>query len=125
MYSAIRRKRYGGLYNEELADAVQDMWVNFARCGNPSTDQHTWEPYTAESRKTMVLGEEIYMTEDLKTEQRELIEPLLHQYFNGCYSQLDYNVPQLYRIIAQVAAALLLIAAVLIMAGAVKKRKKK
>jgi len=114
----------GGLYNEELADTVQDMWVNFARSGDPGTEKYPWEPYTAESRKTMVLGEEIGMTEDLKSEQRELIEPLLHHYFNGCYAQMDYNVPQLYRIIAQAAAALLLIAAViLVISKMIKKHK--
>lgn len=101
----------GGLYNGKLADTVQDMWVNFARTGDPSTAEYFWEPYTADSRKTMVLGEKIGMTEDLKAEQRALIEPLLHHYFNGCYMQMDLNVPQLYRIIAQIAATLLLFVA--------------
>ncbi len=74
----------------------------------------------------MVLGEEIGMTEGLKAEQRTLIEPILHHYFNGCYSQMDYNVPQLYRIIAQAVATLLLIAAVIFtIVRIVKKRKKK
>lgn len=59
----------------------------------------------------MVLGEKIGMTEDLKVEQRALIEPLLPHYFNGCYMQMDLNVPQLYRIIAQIAATLLLFVA--------------
>ena len=80
----------------------------------------------AGSRKTMVLGEEIGMVEDLKSEQRELIEPLLHHYFNGCYSQLDYYVPQLYRIMAQIAGVLVLIAAViLILSGRAGKKKNK
>ncbi len=116
----------GGLYNGKLADTVQDMWVNFARSGDPGTDEYKWEPYTADSRKTMVLGEEIGMTEDLGKERRELIEPLLHHYFNGCYSQLDYNVPQLYRIIAQAAAVLALAAAVIfVLFRTVKKSMKK
>ncbi len=115
----------GGLYNEKLANTVQDMWVNFARSGDPSTEEYIWEPYTADSRKTMVLGEEIGMVEDLKSEQRKWIEPLLHHYFNGCYSQLDYNVPQLYRIIAQVAAALVLLALVIFILYRMIKRHKK
>ena len=61
----------------------------------------------------MVLGEETGMTEDLKKEQRELIEPLLDHYFNGCYSQLDYNVPQLYNLIGMVAGIVLIIAGVI------------
>ena len=99
----------GELYNEELANVVQDMWVNFARCGNPSTEAYTWEPYTADKRMTMVLGEEISMTEDLKARERELIEPLLHHYFNGSYAQLNFFVPQLGRIIVQLVMTLLLV----------------
>lgn len=117
----------GGLYNEELADVVQNMWVNFARCGDPSTDKYNWDPYTNESRKTMVLGKEIGMVEDLKHDQRELIEPLLYHYFNGNYSQLDYNVPQLYRIIANLVLMLGIILFVIILIIVIirKNRKRK
>ena len=33
----------GNKINKELANEVQDMWINFARNGNPSTSQHIWE----------------------------------------------------------------------------------
>ena len=99
----------GDNVNEELADEVQNMWVNFARTGDPSTDSHTWEQYDTKTRKTMVLGEDIHMEEDIKAEQRELMEPLLDHYFNGCYSQLNLNVPQVYRIINQIIALSILI----------------
>ncbi len=113
----------GGRYNEELADTVQEMWVNFARTGDPSADGYVWEPYTADSRKTMLLGEEIGMTGDLKREQRETIAPLLHHYFNGCYSQLDFFVPQLGRIVGTVLGVpALAIAAVVLLRR--RKRKK-
>jgi len=118
----------GGRYNEELAGTMQDMWVNFARCGDPSTDEYKWEPYTAEHRMTMVLGEETGMTEDLKKEERELIEPLLHHYFNGCYSQLKFMVPQLGRIAGHVIFVILLvggIAAVIVKTAKKQKRQKK
>lgn len=114
----------GDLYNEALADDVQEMWVNFARRGDPSTEKYTWEPYTAAGRKTMVLGEEIGMTDDLKPEQRELIEPLLHHYFNGSYSQIDYFVPQLARIAVPIVLVLLLIVtAVVAIVKKVKRRR--
>ena len=113
----------GGLYNEELADVVQDMWVNFARTGDPSTQEYVWEPYTADRRMTMVLGEQVGMVEDLRLEQRETIEPLLHHYFNGCYSQLDYMVPQLGLIIGQVVGVVLIAAATI--AGILSARRKK
>ena len=83
----------------ELADTVQQMWVNFARTGDPSTAQYTWEKYTADMRMTMTLGEDIAMVSDLKGEQRVLIEPLLKYGLNGCYSQLSMNVPQIYKIV--------------------------
>lgn len=37
----------------------------------------------------------VVLPEDLKQEQRETVSPLLRHYFNGCYSQLDFFVPQL------------------------------
>ena len=113
----------GGRYNEELANTVQDMWVNFARTGDPSTDDCMWEPYTADSRKTMVLGEKTGMVENLKQEQRETIAPLMHHYFNGCYSQLDLFVPQLGRIVGTVLLALALVTAAAVMLRRRKKRK--
>lgn len=114
----------GGRYNEKLADTVQDMWVNFARTGDPSTKDYAWEPYTADSRKTMLLGEEIGMTEDLKQEQRETISPLTHHYFNGCYSQLDLFVPQLGRIVGTVPLALALMTAAVVLLRRRKRKKK-
>ena len=113
----------GELYNGELADTVQEMWVQFARTGDPSADGHVWEPYTADSRKTMVLGEEIGMTEDLKQAQRETISPLLHHYFNGCYSQLDLFVPQLGRIVGTVLGVPVLAVAAVVLLRRRKKRK--
>ncbi|MBR6005359.1 MAG: hypothetical protein IK063_03920, partial [Clostridia bacterium] len=78
-------------------------------------------------RVTMILGDEIRQETDLKEEQRALIEPLLGYYFNGCYSQLSLNVPQIYRIIAQAAAVVLIpvSAAVIILKTLKKKRSRK
>gem|GEM_PF-3657638 len=73
----------GGLYDEKLADTTQNMWVNFARTGDPGTEGYPWEPYTSENRKTMVLGREmIGMTTDLMQDQQEIIKPLLHLLFS-------------------------------------------
>lgn len=106
----------GGQYDEVLADTVQLMWVNFARTGNPSTDRYVWEQYEPDERKTMVLGEDIHMENDIKSSQRKEIEPILHHYFNGCYSQLSYNVPHIYRIavICVVAVVIIITAVVMI-----------
>ena len=106
-----------GNYDEDLADAVQDMWVNFARTGDPSTDQYKWERYDPVKRNTMVLGSDIHMESDIKAEQREAIEPILHHYFNGNYMQMSFNVPQTYRIAGMLAVVLAVIIAALLFAG--------
>ena len=97
------------ILNEELVNNTQDMWVNFARNGNPSTNGLTWEKYDSKIRKTMIFDKKIEMGEEYKKEQRELIEPILKYYFNGVSSQISYNVPQTYRIVAQILATLSII----------------
>ena len=102
----------GDVYDQKLANTVQDLWVNFARTGKPEAATVSWEPYTAENRRTLAIGEDTHMESDLKGEQRELLEPLLGHYFNGCYTQISLVVPQTGRIILQFIAGILLFAAV-------------
>ena len=66
-----------------LASEVQKMWVDFAKTGDPSTENYHWDPYDSVSRNTMVLGDEIHQVSDPLREQRELTEPLLSYRFNG------------------------------------------
>ncbi len=113
----------GNVYNRELADNVQDMWVNFARTGDPSTETVTWQPYNSQTRMTMILGEDIRMESDLKGEQRKLVDPLLGHYFNGCYSQLDLMVPQTFRIGGQIIATVVLLGAAVACFVLILKRK--
>ena len=99
--------------NIDLANEVQDMWINFVRNGNPSTTKYTWEKYNSDTRKTMILGEEIKMEEDYKSEQRELIEPLLKYYMNGNFLQMSYDVLQVYKIAGLAISGLLIIGLIL------------
>lgn len=99
--------------NIELANEIQDMWINFVRNGNPSTTKNTWEKYNSDTRKTMILGEEIKMEEDYKSEQRELIEPLLKYYMNGNFVQMSYDVFQVYKIAGLAIPALVIIGLIL------------
>jgi len=80
----------GSKADEQLARTVQDMWVNFAKTGDPSVPGHTWAPYDAQSRQTMILGDEIRLEEDPLPQRRSLIEPLLDYRFNGQYKAADY-----------------------------------
>ena len=113
----------GNAYNRELADTVQDMWVNFARTGDPGTETITWQTYNSQTRMTMVLGEEVHMESGIKDGQRKLIEPLLGHYFNGCYSQLDLMVPHTFRIGGQILAAILLLITAVVCFILILKRK--
>ncbi len=42
--------------SDEIFNAVQQMWTNFARCGNPSTDQIEWKPYSVDDQNVMVIA---------------------------------------------------------------------
>jgi len=94
------------ILNEELVNNIQDLWVNFAKNGNPSTKELTWEKYDSESRKTLIIDKKIEMGEEYKKKERELLEPILKYYFNGVTTNISYNVPQTYRIAAQIVATL-------------------
>ena len=121
----------GGKYDEELADTVQNMWVNFARTGDPSILDSSengikWEQYRSDTRKTLIIGNEIKMDSDIKSDQRKEIEPLLHHFFNGNYMQMSFNVPQTYRLLAALIAAIVLIAAAIILIiRTIRKRRKR
>jgi len=76
--------------DEELAGIVQEMWVQFAKTGDPSFGAYGWAPYDGVDRMTMVLGDDIHMASDPLPEQRVLIAPLLKYRFNGQYRAVDY-----------------------------------
>ena len=45
---------YNGMnISDEVFNTVQQMWTNFARCGNPSTDQIEWKAYSADDQNVM------------------------------------------------------------------------
>ena len=79
----------GSPADPSLAATVQEMWVNFAKTGDPSTEEYKWDPYDDHYRNTMFLGDEIKMVEDPLKEQRVLIEPLLKYRISGYYMMAD------------------------------------
>lgn len=94
----------GNNINKELATTVQEMWVNFAKMGNPSTSALEWPPYNQKTRTTMVLGSESHVEGDILSEQRETIQPLMKYHFNGRYSVLSLWVPYVYKLVGIAAA---------------------
>ena len=68
--------------DKELADKVCAAWANFARSGDPSTDDVKWTTYDSKNRGTMVIGNDgsMKMENDWLSQQRKLTEPLLKYY---------------------------------------------
>ena len=83
--------------DEDLSRTVQQMWVNFAKTGDPGTTDHPWELYDAVRRQTMFIGDEIIPVSDPLKEQRKLVEPLLAYRYNGYYKVAEDAVNVLLR----------------------------
>ena len=99
----------GNNINPDLAKRVQQMWVNFARTGNPSITNYIWPEYDAIDRNVMYIGELQGIVKDPMSAERKLLEPILKYGFNGTYTELNYNVPHIRKAAGQ---ALVLLAAV-------------
>ena len=67
---------------DEIFDAVQQMWTNFARCGNPSTDQIEWKAYSAGDQNVLVIAGpgDIHIEQDLLIDQYKAVLPLVGYY---------------------------------------------
>ena len=69
--------------SQPLAERVQAMWANFALTDNPSLKELEWKPFSAESGNTMLIDNPCCMASGFRTEDRQLLFPLLNHYFNG------------------------------------------
>ena len=108
-----------------LARTVQEMWVNFARTGDPSTAEIQWPVYEADTRQTMVLGDECGPVSDPLAQQRVLVEPLLTYRFNGNYMIVDYSLIYLRNRFTQNLLLLVGINAIIFLIVFILKKKKK
>ncbi len=88
-----RQIKNGDQHNPALAAEVQQMWLNFAKTGNPSTPSHYWPAYESAQRATMVLGDSITLANDLLGQQRQLIAPLIPEYISPVFSDLLDKAP--------------------------------
>jgi len=88
-----RQIKSGDRHNPVLATEVQQMWVNFAATGNPSTPAHYWPAYETTQRATMALGDTIRLLNDPLPEQRRLIVPLMREYISPVFSDLLDKAP--------------------------------
>ena len=115
----------GDVHNLVLASEVQQMWVNFATTGNPSTPAHYWPAYESQQRATMVLGDTIKLVNDPLSEQRQFIAPLMQEYVSPIFSDLLDKAPWYAGIaIGALVAALLLLTWLIIRIRRLFKKKK-
>ena len=96
----------GSPADEQLAARVMEMWANFARTGNPSTEKLHWPLYDTDDRFTMVLCKESKVESDILPKQRKLLSPLLRYMISTSYAALDYNMPFVRKAIGGAAALL-------------------
>lgn len=102
----------GENYNPNLAKEVRQMWVNFAKTGDPSTDTTYWPPYEEETKRTMVLGEASFIKENLFSRRTAIIKELLKYRVNGNYAEMSYRIPYI-RVLA--GAGLFLLALIVLL----------
>ena len=88
-----RQIKTGDEHNPALAAEVQQMWVNFAVTGNPSTAAHYWPAYEPTQRATMMLGDTIRVVNDPLAGQRKLVAPLMNEYISPIFSDLLDKAP--------------------------------
>lgn len=66
-------------HDRQLAEAMGDYWVQFARSGDPNLDHLPfWVPYTPDARAHLKLDREIEMDWDLHAEACDLFETIAH-----------------------------------------------
>lgn len=82
VFHNIEEEIFSGTVDEQLADKMCAAWANFARTGDPSTEDVKWTPYDSKKRSTMVIGNDstMKMENDWLSQQRVLTEPLLKYY---------------------------------------------
>ena len=67
---------------DEIFTVVQQTWTNFARCGNPSTDQIDWKAYSADDQNVMVIAGpgDLHIEQGLLADQYKAVLPLVNYY---------------------------------------------
>jgi para-nitrobenzyl esterase len=103
--------------DEKLARIVQNMWTNFARTGDPSTEEIKWKEYDSLDRETMVLEKDVHMEKDVLKKQRELLFDLLFEFVTMSTSSIHYNVPFVRKAIFKILIILLIIVAAIVLGG--------
>ena len=82
--------------DEELARKVSNMWVNFAKTGNPSLEDAVWNSYNIKDRKTLIIKKGALKEEGNPLKwQRELLGPIVDYMINPGYALLSFDMTTL------------------------------
>ena len=79
--------------SDEIFTSVQQMWTNFARYGNPSTDKVEWKDYSAADQNVLVIAGpgDLHMEKGILAEQYKAVLPLVNYYqFMDKYFTVHY-----------------------------------
>ena len=68
-------------FDPALAKKVQRMWINFAKTGNPSTEDFIWPRYDKRHRATAVFDNEIFVERDSER-AGDILAPLMDVEFD-------------------------------------------
>ena len=67
----------------EFRHVTKEMWTNFARTGDPSTDKYEWKKFSGDDRQTMVFDETIGMQKDIFGKREDLMMSWAERLGNG------------------------------------------
>ena len=67
----------------EFRHVAKEMWANFARTGNPSTDKYQWKKFSGDDRQTMVFDDAIGMQKDIFGRREDLMMSWARRLGNG------------------------------------------
>ena len=79
--------------SDEIFTSVQQMWTNFARYGNPSTDKVEWKDYSEKDQNVLVIAGpgDLHMEKGILAEQYKAVLPLVNYYqFMDKYFTVHY-----------------------------------
>ena len=93
--------------DESLARNVSNMWVNFAKNGNPSSEDIKWDKYDDKDRKTITFKKDkIKVISDPLKSQRELLSPIVDYMINPGYADISLDLPTIKKTASVINAAL-------------------
>ena len=67
----------------EFRHQIKEMWVNFAKTGDPSSAAHEWKQFSGDDRQTMVFSDEIGMQKDILNRREDLMMSWAKRLGNG------------------------------------------